>query len=112
YNPPDPEANLAPDDCEGGKAMNAVLERVTEAVKILPPEDLLELRDLVDSLLEDAQAAKQPQMTEDEFEQYLAEQGFLREAPAPVNDLSPYENYQLIEVTGQPTSEMIVEERR
>ncbi len=92
--------------------MNAVLERVTEAVRILPPEDLLKLRDLVDSLPGNTQVAEQPQMTEDEFEQYLAEKGFLREVHPPVTDLSPYENYRLIEVTGQPTSEMIVEERR
>ncbi len=92
--------------------MSVVLERMAEAVKTLPLEELLKLRDLVDSLLEGAQSEQQAQMTEDEFERYLAEQGFLREAPPPVNDLSPYENYRLVEVTGQPISEMIVEERR
>ena len=51
-------------------------------------------------------------MTEDEFEQQMQSDGFLRHVLPPVTDLSPYENYCLVEVQGQPLSEMIIEERR
>jgi hypothetical protein len=62
-----------------------------------------------------AEAADPPSvalMNEDEFEQQMKANGFLRCALPLVTNLTPYENYQPVKVQGRPLSEMIVEERR
>lgn len=87
--------------------MSATLDKIKEEMKSLAPEELQEVRELVDSLLSEPLKL---QMTEDEFEQYLAAKGVLSlpEEGAADDD----EEWEPVEVTGMPLSEMIVEDRR
>lgn len=91
--------------------MSAILDKIKEEVKTLTPEELQQVRETVDSLLA---KTYQPQMTEKEFAQVLASRGFisLPESAANENAISEFHNYRPITVSGQPLSEMIVEERR
>lgn len=88
--------------------MSATLEKVIQEAKELNPDELRQLRALVDSLLSESE----PTMTEDEFEDYLAAKGVI----APVNrsdeTTGEFDQYQPVEVSGKPLSEMIIEERR
>lgn len=86
--------------------MSASLDKIKEEVKALSPDELYQVRALVESLL--TEPAK-PQITEDEFEQYLAAKGVIS---LPESAETEDEDWQPVEVTGQPLSEMIVEERR
>jgi hypothetical protein len=89
----------------------STLEKVIEEVKALKPEELQRVRELVDSLL--SEPAK-PQMTEDEFERYLAAKGIIS-LPEPSSREAAeaeFEEYKPITVEGQPLSEMIIEDRR
>ena len=86
--------------------MSASLDKIKEEVKALSPDELHQVRELVDSLL--TEPAKS-QMTEDEFEQYLAAKGIIT---LPEFAETEDDDWQPVEVTGQPLSEMIVEERR
>ncbi len=87
--------------------MNNTLEKIIEEVRVLPPEELRQVRKVVDSLL--SESAK-PKMTEEEFAHYLAAKGIisLPEESAEDDD----DDWEPIEVTGQPLSEMIIEDRR
>lgn len=87
--------------------MSATLDKIKEEVKGLALEELQEVRELVDSLLSEP---PKPRMTEDEFEKYLAAKGVisLPEEGAAEDD----EEWEPVEVTGKPLSEMIVEDRR
>jgi glucan phosphorylase len=86
--------------------MSASLDKIKEEVKALSPDELHQVRKLVDSLL--TEPAK-PQMTEDDFEQYLAAKGVIA---LPESAETEDDDWQPVEVTGQPLSELIVEERR
>ena len=89
--------------------MQVTVEQIESEVKKLSAEDLRKVRALVDSLLEEKES--KPQMTEEEFEQYLYEKGIIGKPPPPVTDFSRYENYKPVEVKGKPVSETIIEER-
>jgi hypothetical protein len=88
--------------------MSATLDKIKEEVKTLAPDELHQVRELVDSLL--TEPAK-PQMTEDEFERYLAAKGVIS-LPEPSTETSEDDDWEPVEFTGQPLSEMIVEDRR
>jgi hypothetical protein len=95
------------------KAMSSRVDEIIQQVKLLPPSELNELRQLLQTIMDTATAAKpESVMTEHEFEQQMASRGFLRRALPPVTNLPLYQNHQPVEVQGQPLSEMIVEERR
>jgi len=88
--------------------MSATLDKIKEEVKTLAPDELHQVRELVDSLL--TEPAGRPQMTEDEFEHYLAAKGVISlPAESVEND---DDDWEPVEFTGQPLSEMIVEDRR
>jgi hypothetical protein len=91
--------------------MSATLDKVKEEVKSLAPEELQEVRELVDSLLSE--------VSEDEreaaFECDLAAEGFISPAnplTATEEEVRQYRAYKPITVEGQPLSETIIEERR
>ncbi len=90
--------------------MQVTVEQIESEVKQLSAEDLRKVRELVDSLLETKES--KPQMTEEEFEKHLAEEGFITEYKPPIKDFSRYENYKPVTVTGEPISETIIKERR
>ncbi len=88
--------------------MSTTLDKIKEEVKTLAPDELHQVRELVDSLL--TEPVSRPQMTEDEFEHYLAAKGVISlPAEAAEND---DEEWEPVEFTGRPLSEMIVEDRR
>lgn len=88
--------------------MSATLDKIKEEVKTLAPAELHEVRELVDSLLTEP---ARPQMTEDEFERYLAAKGVIS-LPESSAETDEDDDWQPVEVTGQPLSEMIIEDRR
>ncbi|MBI3654638.1 MAG: tetratricopeptide repeat protein [Acidobacteria bacterium] len=49
---------------------------------------------------------------EDQLEQRLFEQGFLKKINKPITDFTPYKNRKLIKLHGQSLSETVIEERR
>jgi len=83
------------------------LERILEEVKMLTPEEQRRLRDTVDRLLTSVST-----ITEDEFEQRLLAKGIISRIPPRITDPTPYRNRKLIEVSGKPLSESIIQERR
>jgi hypothetical protein len=89
----------------------STLEKVIEEVKALKPNELQQVRELVDSLLSEPARS---QMTEDEFERYLAAKGVISlPDPASREDAeAEFDDYEPVTVKGQPLSEMIIEERR
>jgi hypothetical protein len=91
--------------------MSATLDKIIEEMKALAPEELQEVRKMVDSLLLEP---TRPQMTEDEFERYLAAKGVISlPDPASREDAeAEFNDYEPVTVEGQPLSEMIIEDRR
>lgn len=89
--------------------MSATLDKVIEEVKTLTPDELQQVRTAVDSLLAET---PQPQMTEDEFERYLAAKGVISLPQVSEGDDADDEDWEPVEVTGKPLSETIIEERR
>jgi hypothetical protein len=91
--------------------MSAILDKIKEEMKGLAPEELQEVRELVDSLLS---GPATPQMTEDEFERRLAAKGIisLPEPSSRAAAAAGFDDYKPITVEGQPLSETIIEDRR
>ena len=91
--------------------MSATLDKIKEEMKSLAPEELQEVRELVDSLL--SEPAK-PQMTEDEFERHLAVKGVisLPEPSSHAAAAAAFDDYKPVTVEGRPLSETIIEDRR
>lgn len=89
--------------------MQVTTEQIGNKIKQLSAEDLPKVSAFVDSLLENK--TEKPQMTEDEFEQYLYEKGVIGKPPPPITDFSRYENYTPVKVEGEPVSETIIRER-
>lgn len=83
------------------------LEQIFAAVKTLPLDEQYRLRDMLNAWLNEASAL----LSEAEFERHLKEKGFLSEVPPPITDLTPYAHRRPIQVSGQPLSETIIEER-
>ena len=90
---------------------SANLEKVMEEVKALPPDDLRQIKALIDSLLQEP-SAESEMSPEDRLDQLLLEAGVISEIPPRITDFTPYENRQPIQVKGKPISETIIEERR
>jgi hypothetical protein len=88
--------------------MSATLDKVKEEMRTLAPEELLEVRELADSLLS---GPPKPKMTEDEFERYLAAKGIIS-LPEESAEGDDDDDWEPVEFTGQPLSEMLIEERR
>jgi hypothetical protein len=102
-------ARCAVDTDVGGSAMMTPrLERMIEHVKELSPDELRQLRDMVDDLL----PGSHPRLSEDQFEERLVGLGVIRVATAPIVHAPVDRDFQPVEVRGEPVSETIVEERR
>jgi hypothetical protein len=89
--------------------MSTTLDKIIEEVQHLPLDEQRQLRERLNAIVP-------PSPTEDEiedaFERELAAEGFISEAKPRITDFSPYRDYKPVEVSGQPISEMIIEERR
>jgi len=89
--------------------MSATLDKIKEEMRALAPEELQEVRELVDSLLSEP---PRPKMTEDEFARYLAAKGVISLPEESAEDDDDDDDWEPIEVEGKPLSEMIIEDRR
>jgi hypothetical protein len=80
-------------------------------IKKLPPE---ERRQLVDALTGDVRTGAQTDqpMSEDDVERILFARGIIGQVPDPSAYTDEDEDFEPIEVVGQPLSETIIEERR
>lgn len=87
---------------------SANLEKVIEEVKALTPIERRRVRELIDSLLDQAVSTS----PEDLLDQTLLEDGVISEIPPRITDFTPYQNRKPVEVKGKPLSETIIEERR
>lgn len=78
------------------------LEKILEEVKALTQEEQLQVRELIDSLLENPTEAQQPLSPEDLLERRLLERGVISKIPKRNFDPDTYEEFEPIEVTGKP----------
>ncbi len=93
--------------------MSSRVTEIIQQVKRLPPSELKELRQILETVIQEATVPRPVgQMNEDEFEHHMETNGFLRRALSRVTNLTAYENYQPVKVHGRPLSAKIVEERR
>ena len=90
--------------------MEVLIEKINGEFQQLSVEDLRQVRQLLDSLIENKES--KPAMTEEEFAQHLYEKGIIGKSPPPITDFSRYENYVPVKVEGKPISETIIRERR
>ena len=90
---------------------SANLERLIEEVKALPPDDLLKVKALIDSLLQTPGAESESSL-EDQLDQLLLEAGVISEIPKRLPRPEHFKDFKPIEVKGKPISETIIEERR
>lgn len=88
--------------------MSTTLDKIIEEAKELTPAELRRLRETVDSLL----SKSSPVMTEGEFAQHLAAKGIITMPSPPAEEDADDDDWEPVEVTGKPVSEMIIEERR
>ena len=95
--------------------MSVLLDKIKEEMRTLAPEELQQVRELVDSLLSEPAG---PRMSgdelEDAFERELAAKGIIS-LPDPARRKeaeTEFDNYKPITVEGKPLSEMIIEDRR
>ena len=92
---------------------SSTLELVLEKVKELTPEEQQKVREVLDSLtIKSEEAMSKPLVTEEEFHKILLAKGMIRNIPSGDQDSTPYETRELLEVSGKPLSEIIIEDRR
>ncbi len=83
---------------------------ILEALPALSPEERAQVKSLLDSL----PTSTEPLMTESEFAEYLAAKGIVT-LPQPLSAeelAADDDDWEPIEVTGEPLSQMIIRERR
>ena len=90
---------------------SATVDRVLEEVKTLTAGEQQQVRALLDSLLE-IPAVHTPQMSEDEFLQMLRQKGIISNIPNPASDEEEDNEFEPVEIQGQPLSATVIEERR
>ena len=91
--------------------MQTTLENVINEAKNLSHDELKKLKETIDSILETEEKTKST-MTEEEFAQYLFEKGIIGKPPPPITDFSRYDDYEPVEISGEPISKTIIRERR
>jgi len=80
-------------------------------IQKLPPEERHQLLDALTGDVSNGAQTGQP-MSEDEVERILFARGIIGEIPDPSAYTDEDEDFEPIEVLGQPLSETIIEERR
>lgn len=84
------------------------LKEILEDVKALSMDEQRELRAWLDRVCTPTPTP----MTEEEFAHQLRATGLLSEVKPPIADFTPYQHRQPIETTGEPLSQVVIEERR
>jgi hypothetical protein len=87
----------------------STVEKVLEEVKTLTPGEQRQVHTLLNSLLENQARS---QTTEGEFHQMLLQRGIISNIPNPADDADEDDQFEPVEVQGQPLSETVIEERR
>jgi hypothetical protein len=85
--------------------MSSTLDKIIEEVRALPPEEQQQLREQLETII----PSQTEEELEDALERELAAEGVISLPDASADD---DDNWQPVEVTGKPLSEMIIEERR
>ena len=83
----------------------------TEILNEIDKLPISQQKELKEKLLKDSESngQAQPQVTQDEFDRALFNEGFLANLPIETND---EDDFEPVEFTGKPISETIIEERR
>ena len=84
-------------------------EIITE-IRNLPPGDWEEIKETIDG--GQTNETSKPKMTEDEFAKYLFDKGIISSIPNYSELDDEDDDFEPIEVLGEPLSEMIIRERR
>lgn len=79
---------------------------ILNEINKLPIADQKALRE---KLLDDSATNESQQITQDEFDRVLFEEGFLANLPGETDE---DDDFEPVEFTGKPISETIIEERR
>ena len=87
----------------------STVEKVLEEVKTLTPGEQRQVHTLLNSLLENQ---AHPQTAEGEFHQMLLQKGIISNIPNPADDADEDDEFEPVDVQGQPLSETVIEERR
>jgi hypothetical protein len=87
---------------------SANLESLLEEIRALNAEERMQVQKLLDSMAE----SDELQSRRREMERKLMEAGLIVEVKQPPVDTESYRSYKPAEVTGQPVSETLIEERR
>ena len=85
--------------------MSSRLAEILEEVRTLPPKEQRQLREQLDTIV----SAPTLDELEDAFERELVAEGIIS---IPENEDEDDDDWEPVEVTGKPISEMIIEERR
>ena len=95
----------------------AMLEKVIQDIRTLDAQELHAVQNVVDEVLRERESQKaigEPLMTEAEFAEYLAAKGVVT-LPEPMSAeelAADDDDWEPIEVSGEPLSQMIIRERR
>ena len=87
--------------------MGTTVDRIIEEVRQLPPEEQRRLRETLNEIIP---ASPTEDELEDAFERELAAEGIIALPDFSLEEEA--EDWEPIEVTGEPLSEMIIRERR
>lgn len=90
--------------------INSTVDKVLEEVKTLTPAEQRLVHNLLSSFLRSETTC--PQMTEDDFLQMLLQKRIISNIPNPDEDVAEDNDFEPIEVQGQPLSKTVIEERR
>jgi phage-related protein len=88
--------------------MSSALDKIIEEVRQLPPAEQQQLRAQLNEMLPFPPAEDD---LEEEIERKLVAEGLIS-LPEPAQNGTDEDDWEPIEVKGQPLSEMIIEERR
>jgi hypothetical protein len=84
-------------------------QEIIDEIFKLPPSEQEKIAETVLKNREKSEA-KMPRMTEEEFIQYLFEKGLITHIPKGMTDED--DDFEPIEIEGEPLSETIIRERR
>jgi hypothetical protein len=91
---------------------NAMIQRVWDQVRALPPEDQRALRDMLENLTAAPTTQAGESGKQEELTHRLVSAGVIARALKPIPDPGALRNRTLAETSGKPVSETVVEERR
>lgn len=87
-------------------------QTLLEKIDRLAPEQIIKAEKFIDELSAPLQQPLSESERKRKMKERLVELGILSEIKPPITDFTPYQNRKPIEVTGKPTSELIIEDRR